>query len=82
MIWPIYSDSRGIVDIKDDKIDTQVKVNGQRLKKYFTGDWIGHISTFALADKWNKWCQGKEWKLAPDGRQPMYLKKIGEGICV
>lgn len=32
-----------VQEIKDEKISTQFKVNGQKVKKYFGQDWIVHV---------------------------------------
>lgn len=41
----------GAMEIRDEKIGTQFKINGQRFKKFFSGDWMGHVFTIALEDK-------------------------------
>lgn len=42
---------RGAVEVKDEKSSEQFKVNGQSLKRYFEGGWVGHISTISLLGK-------------------------------
>ena len=53
----------GAVDIRHPKSGDSFRVNGQRLKPYFSSSYDTHLSHLSLQDGWSKKSQANDYKL-------------------